>query len=261
MARENDDKARGEVRERYGKIAVLGGGCGCAPGCCGPTAETSEGVGYSPEELARASDGADLGLGCGNPHAIADLRSGETVLDLGSGGGLDCFLAAKQVGPSGHVIGVDMTPEMVAKARENARKVGASTVEFRLGEIEHLPVADSSVDVILSNCVINLSPDKAAVFREAHRVLRTGGRLAISDIVEIAAMPDDLRGGVGALTGCIAGAASVESVRQLLLAAGFEDVQVEPRPESREFIRAWLPGSHAEEYVLSATISARKPAV
>lgn len=261
MARENDGKLRGEVRERYGKIAVVGGGCGCAPGCCGPTAGASEAVGYSPEELAQAPDGADLGLGCGNPHTIAELRPGETVLDLGSGGGLDCFLAARQVGPTGRVIGVDMTPEMVAKARENARRNGATEVEFRLGEIEHLPVADSSVDVILSNCVVNLSPDKASVFREAHRVLRAGGRLAISDIVAIAPMPDELRRRAGALTGCVAGAASVESIREILVAAGFEDVRVEPRPASQEFIRSWMPGSGAEEYVASAAISARKPRV
>lgn len=255
----NDDQVRTAVREQYGKIAEQGGGCGCAPGCCGPSAGASEKFGYAREELSAVPEGADMGLGCGNPHAIAALRPGETVLDLGSGGGLDCFLAAKQVGPTGRVIGVDMTPEMVAKARANARKTNAETVEFRLGEIEHLPVADATIDVILSNCVINLSPDKAAVFRDAFRVLKPGGRLAISDIVEIAPLPAALRQHMGALTGCVSGAASIETVRELLHAAGFEDVRVDVKPESRDFVRDWLPGLDADRYVASARIEARKP--
>jgi len=214
-------------------------------------------MGYSAEELSAAPDGADLGLGCGNPQAIAALRSGETVLDLGSGGGFDCFLAAKRVGRTGKVIGVDMTPEMVTKARRNARKIESPNVEFRLGEIEHLPVADDSVDVILSNCVINLSPDKGAVFREAFRVLKVGGRLAISDVVALKDMPPELAQSVEAMTGCVSGSAKVSDLETLLRAAGFEDVRIVARPESGAIIAQCMPG--AEAYVASATIEGRKP--
>ncbi len=259
MGTRKDEEVRRAVRDGSGRIAEQGGGCGCAPGCCGPSASASERVGYAPEQLEEAPDGADLGLGCGNPTAIATLRAGETVLDLGSGGGLDCFLAAKQVGSAGHVIGIDMTPEMIARARANARRAGVENVEFRLGEIEHLPVADASVDVILSNCVINLSPDKAAVFRDAFRALRPGGRLAISDILETAPMPAELREDTNALIGRVAGAASVEDVRALLRDAGFEELRIEVRPASREIIRDWMRGSGVENYVASADITARKP--
>jgi len=217
-------------------------------------------LGYSPDELAGAPAGANLGLGCGNPQAIAGLRPGETVLDLGSGGGFDCFLAARQVGPTGRVIGVDMTPQMIGKARENARAAGTSNVEFRLGEIEHLPLEDGSVDVILSNCVINLSPSKPDVVREAFRVLRPGGRLAISDVVATAPLPERFREADSALTGCVSGAASVAELQRMLTEAGFAEVAVRPRAESRAFIKDWLPGTGVEAYLASATIEATKPA-
>jgi len=248
------------VREHYGQVAESKGAVACAPGCCGTTAATSAALGYSAEELASVPDGADLGLGCGNPQALADLRAGEIVLDLGSGAGFDCFLAARQVGPTGRVIGVDMTPQMITKARENARGAGVSNVDFRLGEIEHLPLQDASVDVILSNCVINLSPSKADVIREAFRVLRPGGRLAISDVVAVAPLPQRLQGTDSALTGCVAGAARVDELQRMLLDAGFADVAVQPRPESRAFIKDWMPGTGLEEYVVSATVAATKPA-
>jgi SAM-dependent methyltransferase len=255
MNTQDHDQTRAQVREAYAKVAK--GADGCAVGCCGTQGGGSLALGYSADELAQVPEGADLGLGCGNPHAIASLRSGETVLDLGSGAGFDCLLAARRVGPTGRVIGVDMTPEMISKARDNVRRVAASNVEFRLGEIEHLPVPDGSIDVVLSNCVINLSPDKAAVFREAFRVLRPGGRLAISDVVATAVMPDALAQSLEALTGCVAGAASVETVRALLAEAGFVDVSVEPRPDSAATLGACMPG--AEGYVASATIRAHKP--
>src|SRR6185503_4652441 len=183
-------------------------------------------LGYSADDVRAVPDGADMGLGCGNPNAIASLRAGETVLDLGAGGGFDCFLAARAVGPTGKVIGVDMTPDMVTLARANARKLDATNVEFRLGEIEHLPVADGTVDVILSNCVINLSPEKQAVFDEAFRVLRIGGRLAISDVVAIAPMPEALKHEAGAVCGCIGGAAPLGHVKDMLAKAGFTSIEI-----------------------------------
>jgi len=255
MESHDDDRVREQVRSAYARVAR--GADGCAVGCCGNQGSGSLAMGYSQEDRESVPDGADLGLGCGNPQAIAALRTGETVLDLGSGAGFDCFLAAKRVGRAGRVIGVDMTPEMVTKARGNARAVGAANVEFRLGEIEHLPVPDAAVDAILSNCVINLSPDKAAVFREAFRVLKPGGRLAISDVVAVQPMPRELADSVEALTGCIAGSASIDELRALLLAAGFEAIQIEPRTESRTVIARCMPG--AEDYVVSATIEALKP--
>jgi len=257
---EKHDKVRAAVRDRYGKVArqASSGGC-CSPGCCAPAPGASLTIGYAPEDLDSVPEGANLGLGCGNPQAIAALRAGETVLDLGAGGGFDCFLAAKKVGRKGRVIGVDMTAEMVEKARANARKADVRNVEFRLGEIEHLPVADGEVDVILSNCVVNLSPDKEAVFSEAFRVLRPGGRLAISDIVATAPIPAKLARNAEALTGCVAGAAPVEKVREILKAVGFEKVRVEIKEESRAVIRDWFPGSGAEKVVVSATIEGTKP--
>lgn len=255
METRDNDQIRTQVRTAYAKVAQ--GACGCSVRCCGTDGAGSLAMGYSKEEIAGVPDGADMGLGCGNPQAIAALRAGETALDLGSGGGFDCFLAAKRVGSTGRVIGVDMTPEMVTKARGNARRIEATNVEFRLGEIEHLPVPDANVDAILSNCVINLSPDKRAVFREAFRVLKPGGRLAISDVVMVRPMPPELAESVEALTGCVAGAAPVDELRSFLTEAGFEGVKIDPRPESRAIIGQCMPG--AEDYVVSATIEAKKP--
>jgi arsenite methyltransferase len=263
---------REAVRSRYAGVAQSSGiptpcGCGPASSCCGPAATVASAdhvgiareLGYSEEDLASAPEGANLGLGCGNPQAIADLRPGEVVVDLGAGAGFDCFLAARAVGLEGAVIGVDMTPEMVSKARENARRADRQNVDFRLGEIEHLPVADASVDVIISNCVINLSPDKPAVFREAFRILRPGGRLAVSDVVATVALPDEWLEDMQLLSACVSGAATVEELEAMLTEAGFTDVDIRPLEESREFIKEWEPGTRLEDYVLSASIRARRP--
>jgi SAM-dependent methyltransferase len=253
------------VRARYGGIAAGTVGDCCAPAassCCAGTstvAGKAREMGYSAEELAAVPDGANLGLGCGNPQAIAELRPGEVVIDLGSGAGFDCFLAARQIGATGRVIGVDMTHEMLAKARANATKVAAANVEFRLGEIEHLPIADSTADVVLSNCVINLVPDKAQVFREAFRVLKPGGRLAISDVVNTRPLTQDLATDPALLCGCIAGAAPVLEVEAWLRAAGFRDVRITVKPDSRDLVASWAPGRGIEDYVAAAIIEARKP--
>lgn len=222
--------------------------------------KVSQGLGYSAEETNAVPDGANLGLGCGNPQAIAALNPGETVLDLGSGAGFDSFLAARAVGPTGRVIGVDMTPEMVSKARKNQANGGYENVEFRLGEIESLPVADSTVDVIISNCVINLSPDKPRVFREAFRVLKPGGRVAVSDIVAIAPIPEELRKDWELYTGCVAGASLVDDLKAMLKETGFTNIRIVRKGESREIISGWFPGRKAEDYVTSASIEAVKPA-
>jgi arsenite methyltransferase len=262
MEQATADDIRTVVREVYGAVATRESGNGCCGGssCCGPTGADSRALGYSAEDLASVPSGADLGLGCGNPQAIAALQLGERVLDLGSGAGFDAFLAARQVGPAGSVIGVDMTPEMVHRARENARKAGVEGVDFRRGEIERLPVDSGSVDVIMSNCVINLSPDKAAVFREAFRVLAPGGRLAISDVVATAALPPALASDPAAYAGCVAGASPVADLERLIAEAGFADVRITVREDSRDLIDGWQPGSAAGRFVASALIEAQKPA-
>ena len=256
------DQIRRHIRDRYAGIAKSGGSCGCGSGCCQPDAllnpDASAQIGYSKEELAAVPEGANLGLGCGNPQAIAALQPGETVVDLGCGGGFDCFLAARRIGPKGRAIGVDMTPEMIHKARENAAKGKIKNVDFRLGEIEHLPVADGVADVILSNCVINLSPDKPQVFAEAARVLKPGGRLAISDIVAIAPIPAAIKRKLQAHSGCIAGSATVPETERMLKKAGFSHVRIRVNAQSHLFIKDWFPGSGAERHVRSATIEAIK---
>jgi len=256
---------RQAVREHYGEVAQKGSSC-CAPSCCSPETrketaadDAAQALGYTAEEITAVPEGANLGLGCGNPQAIASLKVGETVLDLGSGAGFDAFLAARQVGDSGFVIGVDMTPDMIAQARGNAERGGFQNVEFRLGEIEHLSVADNSVDVIISNCVINLSPEKAKVLEEAFRVLKPGGRLAISDIVATAELPEEARHDLALYTGCVAGASLIGDTERILAESGFTQIQIKPKDESRSFIRDWVPGGHIEDYVVSATIEARKP--
>jgi arsenite methyltransferase len=259
------DEIRATVREAYGAVASLkqqGGCCSGAGGtsCCGTTGTSSTRLGYSDADVAGVPEGADLGLGCGNPQAIAGLEPGERVLDLGSGGGFDAFLAARQVGPTGRVIGVDMTPEMIALARSNAVKAGLAHVDFRLGDIERLPVDDASVDVIMSNCVINLAPDKAAVFREAYRVLVPGGRLAISDMVAVGDLPAAIANDPAAYTGCIAGAAAVADLERMIADAGFERVHVSVQAQSHELVEDWNPGSGADQVVASALIEAVKPA-
>jgi SAM-dependent methyltransferase len=260
------DQHRDQVRGAYAQVArAADAGVSTGGGCCGVDADAgiqalvSSRLGYSEAELAAAPRGADLGLGCGNPRAIAALRPGEVVVDLGSGAGFDCFLAAAEVGPTGRVIGVDMTPEMISRARRNAQEGRYGQVEFRLGEIEHLPVEDGVVDVILSNCVINLSPDKAQVFREAFRVLKRGGRLAISDVVATVPLPPELRADQALIAGCIGNAALLDDLRRDIEAAGFCEVRIAPKDESRDFIRDWAPGRGVEDYVVSATIEGVKP--
>lgn len=265
---------RAHVRQRYGNLAAEGGCCGPKPaaasagGCCSaPAADGDtnrfygEQLGYSAEQLAAAPVGANLSLGCGNPLALASIRPGETVLDLGSGGGFDCFLAARETGPTGRVIGVDMTAEMIAKARANAKRSGHENVEFRLGEIEALPVADATVDLILSNCVINLSPDKPAVFREAFRVLKPGGRLAIADVVALRPLPAEVRAELASIGACVGGAALLEDVKAMLAAAGFDRVEIRPKDGSKRIIDQWTDREDAGEYVVSASITAYKPGV
>jgi arsenite methyltransferase len=291
----DQEKIKETVRNRYGEIAKAGGILPKnAPGsdhqkrmlpmasCCSPADASSQAqgsccgtddfstdqmaaymgkLGYSKEDLASVPDGANMMLGCGNPLALASLKPGETVVDLGSGGGFDCFLAAKEVGEAGRVIGVDMTPDMVSKARKNVDKIQAKNVEFRLGEIEHLPIADNTADIIMSNCVINLSPDKMSVYRDAFRVLKPGGRLAISDVVATAPVPDDIKEDLNLLSACIGGAATITDTQKMLQEAGFMEIRVTPKGNSREIIQEWAPGKikKAADYVVSAYIEARKP--
>jgi len=267
-ANDKQDDHRQAVRSAYARVATASNaasGCGEAASCCGVSDDAaintliSTRLGYSESDLAKVPGGADMGLGCGNPKAIAALQAGETVLDLGAGGGFDCFLAAHEVGSSGHVIGVDMTPDMLSKARTNARRGEYTNVEFRLGEIEHLPVADATVDVIISNCVINLSPDKPQVFRDAMRVLKPGGRLAISDVVATVELPESMRNDADLIAGCMGNASLIEDLRNMMTEAGFENILILPKDESRNFIRDWAPGAGVEDYVVSATIEAVKP--
>ena len=290
----NSDTVRDTVREGYSKIArdgqwsgvqsspaaggsCCGGGSG-GGGCCGPTTLTADqvagAVGYATEELSALPEGANMGLSCGNPTAIAALQPGEVALDLGSGGGMDCFLAGPRVGATGRVIGVDMTADMLSKARKNVESYrtqsGLDNVEFRLGEIEHLPLADASIDVVLSNCVINLSPDQSQVWREVARVLKPGGRVAISDLALLKPLPESVVADVEALVGCVAGAKLVDTIRADMEAAGLADIRLTSKPEYVDAMTSWqdplyqkiiaaLPeGSKMSEYVTSLDIAASK---
>ena len=290
MTKIDPNTARENVLKGYTKIAQdgqwsgvqpndAGGSCCGGGGCCGPTTLTADqlasAVGYAQGDLSALPDGANMGLSCGNPTALAALQPGEVVLDLGSGGGMDCFLAGPRVGESGRVIGVDMTPDMLAKARRNiesyARESHLDNVEFRLGEIEHLPIADASIDVVLSNCVINLSVDKAQVWREVSRVLKPGGRVAISDLALLKPLPEAVMADVEALVGCVSGADLIETIRRDMEAAGLADIQLTSKPDYVEAMTTWqdplyqkiiaaLPeGSKMSDYVTSLDIAARKP--
>ena len=258
-------RIREAVSARYGAVAQQGGSC-CGPNsaCCGKDGELfldqTALMGYSRADVQSVLSSGTLSLGCGNPGAIAALQPGEVVVDLGSGAGFDCFLSSPMVGETGRVIGVDMTPAMLSRARAQAAELGYTNVEFRLGEIEHLPVADNSVNVIISNCVVNLAPDKLAVFREAYRVLAPGGRLAIADTVATAALPEDVRQDMALWSECVSGSLFVDDLIALLRQAGFEQVRVEPKDESRALIDSWVPGRALGDYVLSAYIQAIKPA-
>lgn len=252
------------VKENYAKVATSNdSGCGCSTSCCGTSSysalsHTSSLLGYSSSDVLSVPEGSNMGLGCGNPQAIAALKAGETVLDLGSGGGFDCFLAAQVVGEKGSVIGVDMTPEMIAKANKNLEKTVFKNISFHLGTLEALPLEDNTVDVIISNCVINLSPDKQQVFNEAFRVLRKGGRLAVSDIVATQILPQTLKNDMALHVGCMAGASTIQELEDYLKHAGFEHISITLNTKSREFIRDWTPQTGIEEYVCSAVIEAKK---
>ena len=296
MENRSQDDIRSSVRETYAKIARKGGvasesnnraSC-CSPAefptstnqmasCCGPSAgpnaaescgcvppgvsseHMSAVLGYTQKDIESVPEGANMGLGCGNPVALSSLKPGETVVDLGSGGGFDCFLAARAVGENGKVIGVDMTQKMINKAKANAEKGGFKNVDFRLGEIENLPVPDDSVDVIISNCVINLSPEKKNVFQEAFRVLKKGGRVAVTDVVATAPLPKEARKNLDLYSGCVSGAALIDDVETMLKNAGFQDIRIKPVDESRELIREYVPDRNIADFVVSASIEAVKP--
>lgn len=261
----NQNEIRDAVRERYAEIARISeetpsSCCGTSSSCCGSPDISAIEIGYKNDDVNAAPDAAGFSLGCGNPTAIAGLRQGETVLDLGAGGGFDCFLASRQVGPEGYVIGVDMTPEMVSKARRSAAKLGYTNIEFRLGEIEHLPVGDSTVDVIISNCVVNLAPDKRAVYADAFRALAPGGRIAISDVVETTPLPDELRSRTDLLSACTVGAIGIDAILTILREVGYVDPKIDVDEASRGMIDGWAPGFALGRYLASALITARKPA-
>jgi ubiquinone/menaquinone biosynthesis C-methylase UbiE len=235
----DNEKIRGEVRKHYGNMASRLDGAGSAS-CCSQSTDTTPLIYEIPEVGELPLEVRSLSAGCGDPITLAELQPGQTVLDLGSGGGIDCFLAAQKVGPEGHVIGVDMTPEMLTKARANKERMGMENVDFRLGEIEHIPVADESVDVIISNCVINLSPDKPQVLREAHRVLRSGGKFAVSDIVADGPLPELLQGDVASWAGCVAGAMDHHEFLKELEHAGFVDVEISPQTLDENLVADFL---------------------
>lgn len=243
------------IRETYASI-----GCGESSSCCGDTPyPVSIRLGYSREQLKDLPQGADLGLGCGNPVELASIRRGETVIDLGSGAGFDCFIAAREVGEEGKVIGVDMTPEMIEKARRNAERTGNGNVEFRLGEIENLPVEEASVDVVISNCVVNLSTDKQAVYNEVFRVLKPGGKLAIFDILAHKPLPKRMKQNEKLIAGCVGGAVTADELYPLIEKTGFANISIKPKTNSDEIISGWEPGGNVEDYIFSAYISALKP--
>lgn len=257
------EEIRESIRKNYAEVALhdTGSGC-CSNSCCCSGSDlnisSSLKIGYTEEDLTNSPKEANMGLGCGNPVAIAALRKGETVLDLGSGGGFDCFIASKQVDETGYVIGVDMTPEMIKLARDNADKGGYANVEFRLGEIEHLPVADSSIDAIISNCVINLSLDKEQVYKEAYRVLKSGGRLKVSDILAKVPLPDEIRQDLQSISACVGGAAYIEDIRNMMYNAGFKDVNLTQKIYDKTIIESWFPGKNIGDYVGSYDIEAIK---
>jgi len=285
MATLEKEQVRESVRDTYRKVAIAGvsgSGASQSTSCCGPpdksletipvsscgcgepgfsTKQMSTTMGYSKEDMDSVPEGANMGLGCGNPVALASLKPGETVVDLGSGGGFDCFLAAREVGETGRVIGVDMTPEMIGKARRNAGAAEKGNVEFRLGEIEHLPVADNRADIVMSNCVINLSPDKQGVYRDAFRILKPGGRLSISDVLATAPLPEKIRNDLSLVGACVGGAATIGDTEEMLEQAGFTDIRIIPKDNSRDLIRQWDPAKsqQALDYVVSAYIEAAKP--